>query len=248
MSQQPAISCLSIFLWRMTQSDSSEQTGAPAERRDVALIVHSHSSSDAMCDVRKLQAFRCALISAWIVFPVDTTRVEIMETDSDLPGSDYINANYIRVSLFRISHTHTGTHIRLCLWMITFHPKSKWEPSNAEYAWRGASHEWRQSLHRHPRVPSEYGHWLLEDGVSGEHSCDRYDHKGAGTWAGESSSQAMVQTLFLRGLSYKLNWMNKQGGQKQRSHPDCRLWHWLLFYILNWRTWQNQTPKIALLS
>uniref|UniRef100_H2SW26 protein-tyrosine-phosphatase n=1 Tax=Takifugu rubripes TaxID=31033 RepID=H2SW26_TAKRU len=31
------------------------------------------------------------------ILPFDTTRVEIMETDSDLPGSDYINANYIRV-------------------------------------------------------------------------------------------------------------------------------------------------------
>uniref|UniRef100_A0A3B5K1L8 Tyrosine-protein phosphatase non-receptor type n=1 Tax=Takifugu rubripes TaxID=31033 RepID=A0A3B5K1L8_TAKRU len=34
------------------------------------------------------------------ILPFDTTRVEIMETDSDLPGSDYINANYIRVSRF----------------------------------------------------------------------------------------------------------------------------------------------------
>lgn len=29
---------------------------------------------------------------------VDTTRVEIKEADRDVPGSDYINANYIRVS------------------------------------------------------------------------------------------------------------------------------------------------------
>lgn len=33
------------------------------------------------------------------VFSVDTTRVEIKEADPDVPGSDYINANYIRVSL-----------------------------------------------------------------------------------------------------------------------------------------------------
>lgn len=29
---------------------------------------------------------------------VDTTRVTIREADPDVPGSDYINANYIRVS------------------------------------------------------------------------------------------------------------------------------------------------------
>lgn len=31
---------------------------------------------------------------------VDTTRVQIKEVDSDALGSDYINANYIRVSRF----------------------------------------------------------------------------------------------------------------------------------------------------
>ncbi|XP_077580854.1 tyrosine-protein phosphatase non-receptor type 11b [Stigmatopora nigra] len=32
------------------------------------------------------------------ILPFDTTRVEIRDTDSDVPGSDYINANYIRGS------------------------------------------------------------------------------------------------------------------------------------------------------
>uniref|UniRef100_A0A7N6AFE5 protein-tyrosine-phosphatase n=1 Tax=Anabas testudineus TaxID=64144 RepID=A0A7N6AFE5_ANATE len=32
------------------------------------------------------------------ILPFDTTRVEISETDPDVPGSDYINANYIRVN------------------------------------------------------------------------------------------------------------------------------------------------------
>uniref|UniRef100_A0A8C8CE98 protein-tyrosine-phosphatase n=1 Tax=Oncorhynchus tshawytscha TaxID=74940 RepID=A0A8C8CE98_ONCTS len=32
------------------------------------------------------------------ILPFDTTRVEIREADTDVPGSDYINANYIRVS------------------------------------------------------------------------------------------------------------------------------------------------------
>lgn len=99
---------------RMTQTAKS-RWGPPAERGDVALIAHSDSSVNIMCDLRKLQAFHSTLIAAWTVFPVDTTRVEIMETDSDLPGSDYINANYIRVSLFSISlyltHTHTHTHL-----------------------------------------------------------------------------------------------------------------------------------------
>uniref|UniRef100_A0A665W3Z6 protein-tyrosine-phosphatase n=1 Tax=Echeneis naucrates TaxID=173247 RepID=A0A665W3Z6_ECHNA len=36
------------------------------------------------------------------ILPFDTTRVEIRETDPDVPGADYINANYIRVSLFSI--------------------------------------------------------------------------------------------------------------------------------------------------
>uniref|UniRef100_A0A8C5HPB4 Tyrosine-protein phosphatase non-receptor type n=1 Tax=Gouania willdenowi TaxID=441366 RepID=A0A8C5HPB4_GOUWI len=34
------------------------------------------------------------------ILPFDTTRVEIKDSDPDVPGSDYINANYIRVSLF----------------------------------------------------------------------------------------------------------------------------------------------------
>lgn len=94
--------------------------GPPAERGDVALIAHSDSSVNIMCDLRKLQAFHSTLIAAWTVFPVDTTRVEIIETDSDLPGSDYINANYIRVSLFSISLylTHTHTCLYMCLWMF----------------------------------------------------------------------------------------------------------------------------------
>lgn len=40
------------------------------------------------------------------MFSVDTTRVEIREADPDVPGSDYMNANYIRVSLFSIMHAH----------------------------------------------------------------------------------------------------------------------------------------------
>uniref|UniRef100_A0A8C8JNI8 protein-tyrosine-phosphatase n=1 Tax=Oncorhynchus tshawytscha TaxID=74940 RepID=A0A8C8JNI8_ONCTS len=32
------------------------------------------------------------------ILPFDTTRVEIREADADVPGSDYINANYIRVT------------------------------------------------------------------------------------------------------------------------------------------------------
>uniref|UniRef100_A0AAQ6A840 protein-tyrosine-phosphatase n=1 Tax=Amphiprion ocellaris TaxID=80972 RepID=A0AAQ6A840_AMPOC len=36
------------------------------------------------------------------ILPFDTTRVEIREMDPDVPGSDYINANYIRVSLLSI--------------------------------------------------------------------------------------------------------------------------------------------------
>lgn len=33
---------------------------------------------------------------------VDTTRVEILEADPDVAGSDYINANYIRVRLLSL--------------------------------------------------------------------------------------------------------------------------------------------------
>ncbi len=41
-----------------------------------------------------------ALVPALIIIfsvAVDTTRVQIKEADPDVPGSDYINANYIRV-------------------------------------------------------------------------------------------------------------------------------------------------------
>lgn len=40
------------------------------------------------------------------MFSVDTTRVEIREADPDVLGSDYINANYIRVSPFSITQDH----------------------------------------------------------------------------------------------------------------------------------------------
>lgn len=45
------------------------------------------------------------------VFSVDTTRVEISEMDPDVPGSDYINANYIRVSVFSIRQHQTRQFI-----------------------------------------------------------------------------------------------------------------------------------------
>uniref|UniRef100_A0A674BTS2 protein-tyrosine-phosphatase n=1 Tax=Salmo trutta TaxID=8032 RepID=A0A674BTS2_SALTR len=38
------------------------------------------------------------------ILPFDTTRVEIREADTDVPGSDYINANYIRM-------THLGHYV-----------------------------------------------------------------------------------------------------------------------------------------
>lgn len=58
-------------------------------------------------------------------------------------------------------------------------------PCGTEYAWRGAPCGGGQSLHRHPRVPTEYGHWLLEDGVSGEYTRHRHDHEGGGARTGE---------------------------------------------------------------
>ncbi|XP_075882655.1 tyrosine-protein phosphatase non-receptor type 11b isoform X2 [Nelusetta ayraudi] len=45
------------------------------------------------------------------ILPFDTTRVEILEADPDVAGSDYINANYIRViSVFRQSVDEEGRH------------------------------------------------------------------------------------------------------------------------------------------
>ncbi|KAM9752041.1 tyrosine-protein phosphatase non-receptor type 11b isoform 1-T1 [Menidia menidia] len=42
------------------------------------------------------------------ILPFDTTRVVIRETDSDVPGSDYINANYIRSMLEDERHMEEG--------------------------------------------------------------------------------------------------------------------------------------------
>ncbi|XP_064812006.1 tyrosine-protein phosphatase non-receptor type 11-like isoform X1 [Oncorhynchus masou masou] len=44
------------------------------------------------------------------ILPFDTTRVEIREADTDVPGSDYINANYIRVSSGSSMHEE-GRHV-----------------------------------------------------------------------------------------------------------------------------------------
>lgn len=50
--------------------------------------------------MREQQLISRALVPALIIIfsvAVDTTRVQIKEADPDVPGSDYINANYIRV-------------------------------------------------------------------------------------------------------------------------------------------------------
>lgn len=66
-------------------------------------------------------------------------------------------------------------------------------PCWTEYAWRGPPCGRRQSLHCHPRVPTEHGHWLLEDGVSGEHARHRHDNKGGGARTGEQLSPNVLQ-------------------------------------------------------
>lgn len=53
------------------------------------------------------------------VLSVDTTRVEIREADPDVSGSDYINANYIRVSLFS-SKTQPSANT-LCITQYGYH-------------------------------------------------------------------------------------------------------------------------------
>ncbi|XP_045912086.1 tyrosine-protein phosphatase non-receptor type 11b isoform X2 [Micropterus dolomieu] len=47
------------------------------------------------------------------ILPFDTTRVEIRETDPDVPGSDYINANYIRyITVHAVQSMHEeGRHV-----------------------------------------------------------------------------------------------------------------------------------------
>lgn len=51
----------------------------------------------------------------FFVPPVDTTRVEILEADPDVAGSDYINANYIRVSLCNVALGGLESlHVRFC--------------------------------------------------------------------------------------------------------------------------------------
>jgi len=43
------------------------------------------------------------LINPSYIFPVDHTRVKLKEVDPNVPGSEYINANYITVSLNNLS-------------------------------------------------------------------------------------------------------------------------------------------------
>lgn len=120
----------------------------------IALIAHSLSIG-IMCDLRKLQAFCCALMTAWLVFSVDTTRVEILETDPDIPGSDYINANYIRVSLFSIVQGHllysTVDHRKMAVTLhfqqtlkIVVNAKEKWH-INSITVWQTQIYQWKQN-------------------------------------------------------------------------------------------------------
>lgn len=68
--------------------------------RRAAAAVHL-STENCSCFFCFLFFFR------FFVPPVDTTRVEILEADPDVAGSDYINANYIRVSLCNVAHRWT---------------------------------------------------------------------------------------------------------------------------------------------
>lgn len=90
------------FLWKEWHKQTADRGPCGAQRCYFDSI-KAIAQLGSACDLRQLQVFHCTLITAWIIFPVDTTRVEIMETDSDLPGSDYINANYIRVSWFGVT-------------------------------------------------------------------------------------------------------------------------------------------------
>lgn len=57
--------------------------------------------------------------------------------------------------------------------------------NDADHAWRRAPRRGEQSLHRHPGMPPEHGGRLLEDGVPGERTRHRHDHKGDGARKGE---------------------------------------------------------------
>lgn len=136
---------------------------------------------------------------------VDTTRVEILEADPDVPGSDYINANYIRVSVLQrrarwtplassafSARLEEEEHLNrfcqcACLGQTCF-PPSVMKGNlclSAERARRGPARRRRQSLHRHPGLPAEHGGDLLEDALPGEHARHRHDHQGGGAKPGE---------------------------------------------------------------
>lgn len=56
----------------------------------------------------------------------------------------------------------------------------------SEHAGRGPSCGRRQSVHRYSGLPSEHSAGLLENGLSGKHSCYCHDNQGNGARQGEA--------------------------------------------------------------
>lgn len=49
---------------------------------------------------------------------VDHTRVRLKDVDPNIPGSDYINANYIKVNLFNILIEYLYINIKTYLYIL----------------------------------------------------------------------------------------------------------------------------------
>lgn len=65
----------------------------------VTLAAHNRLSLSCTFNGKLFSFFLYFFFFLVLVPVVDTTRVEILEADPEVAGSDYINANYIRVSL-----------------------------------------------------------------------------------------------------------------------------------------------------
>ncbi len=126
---------------------------------------------------------------------VNDTRVILDDADPDVVGSDYINANYVKVSLHSrfivtqndnntkqetvITHGDISVQGCCCLFM------EECSLVHCVFVEQPVGVRRSESLHCHPGVPSNNYQRFLADGMAGEDESDRHDNKRGRERAGQ---------------------------------------------------------------
>lgn len=128
----------------------------------------------------------------YIFFSVDHTRVKLKDVDPNVPGAEYVNANYIKVICTVVIRAVSCTLPWLviigvlveCMLNISI-SRGMFSQTNCCFlviARGGTVPRWTpQILHCNTRLSSKHYVRLLGHGLAGEYSCHCHDHQG--DWA-----------------------------------------------------------------